>query len=72
MIRPRISILRSGEMFPSREGAGREGAWEGWEAALPGGGLRPDAGVDFLPVEWVREEAFGRLIGMTESLYCQK
>ena len=51
------------------EGA-RVGCPERWEEERAGceprpRPLRPDAGLDFLP-----EEAFERVIGMAESLYC--
>jgi hypothetical protein len=63
-----MSILRSGEMFPNREGGGwgffREAGWERWDELCAGCGvrerpLRPVEGFDFL-----REEAFERVIGM--------
>jgi hypothetical protein len=63
-----MSILRSGEIFSNREAGGwglfREAGWERWDELWAGWGvrerpLRPEEGFDFL-----REEAFERVIGM--------
>jgi hypothetical protein len=73
-----MSILRSGEIFSNRDGGGgglfreeeRAGAWDRWDGLCAGWVVRaspprPLAGLDFL-----REEDFERVIGMTKSLYC--
>jgi hypothetical protein len=73
-----MSILRSGEIFSNREGGGgelfreeeRAVGWERWDGLCAGWVVRaspprPLAGLDFL-----REEGFERVIGMTKSLYC--
>jgi hypothetical protein len=75
MTTPRISILRSGEMLPHKDGAGgrlcREEDREDWDerdeelrvgcAALE----RPPRREEVL-----LEEDLERVIGMTKSLYC--